>query len=730
MLDFLAHSPTFDTPDGHPLVEHLKKSADFAELFFHRVSMREFGALAGDVARHHDAGKYKTAFQQRLMGETAERVDHGTLGGQLLVRRYGEKIGRLLAFAVLGHHGAMPNGAAVGDGHRTLEDRLSDPVDEEAVSRFYKENPLPQPATLPRMPLCKSVGFEIAVLVRMLHSALVDADYLDTERYFEPQLFSARRSTPGLSRLYPRYKAYMETLERESPNPKSVVNQMRRLVRLDCEAAAALPKGFFTLTVPTGGGKTLASLGFALGHALAHPEIRRIVYAIPFTSIIEQNADVFAHALGRENVLEHHSSVNWSESPRYAQLAAENWDAPLIVTTNVQLFESLYAAKPSKCRKTHNLINAIIILDEAQALPDAMLKPCLQALCSLVRTYGATVVICTATQPDLSGVWPEQPEIREIINDVPALFSALKRTRTTMLGTLTDEALLSRVAAHEQALCIVNTRAHAQKLYRAMSGGMGVYHLSALMCPEHRTKKLNEIRGRLKRGERCIVFSTSLVEAGVDIDLPYVYRALAGLDSVAQAAGRCNRSGNLPRGEVFVFRPAEVKAPPDLKRLGAFLDEVEHLYPDLMDREAMDHYFRLRFASGGHQPDPLDDKGILARIEEHAGDGLFPFSQIAKDFEMIRSAGEPLFIPYDDRARDLIRQLHTGEDTGNTLRALQRYAVTVYPHQLKKLQGKGYACKVGDVNVLDAASRQMETLYTEDCGLNVDAEMATLFDFA
>ena len=241
----------------------------------------------------------------------------------------------------------------------------------------------------------------------------------------------------------------------------------------------------------------------------------------------------------------------------FSRLAAENWDAPVIITTNVQLFESLFSNKPSRCRKLHNLTNSIIILDEAQTIPDELLKPCLAALQCLSQNFGVTVVLCTATQPSLEKQWPEDIETREIIKQPEELYEAFRKVDVQSLGHLANKDLAERIYATEQVLCIVNTRNHARKIYDLLPQDESLYHLSALMCPAHRSDALHKIRERLDKGQPCRVVSTQLIEAGVDVDFPVVYRAAAGIDSIAQAAGRCNREGRLQTGKTYVFFPEE-----------------------------------------------------------------------------------------------------------------------------------------------------------------------------
>jgi len=352
---------------------------------------------------------------------------------------------------------------------------------------------------------------------------------------------------------------------------KTPVNALRHEILTACRAAAKLEPGHFSLTVPTGGGKTLSSLAFALEHAVKH-NLRRVIYVIPYTSIIEQNADVFKETVGDDQVIEHHSNLDEDDSTSKARLSAENWDAPIIVTTSVQFFESFFAAKPSRCRKLHNIIGSVVVLDEAQLVPVEYLAPILQTMDLLNRRYRISFVISTATQPafesreGFKGL--PMNSVREIISDIPRLYANLKRVEVEIpqnwVKTTRWEELATELLKEEQVLCVVSDRKSCRNLHKLMP--IGTYHLSALMCGQHRSKIITEIKQKLKEGAPVRVISTQLVEAGVDIDFPVVYRALAGLDSIAQAAGRCNREGKLTeKGRVVVFVPPK-KSPPGILR--------------------------------------------------------------------------------------------------------------------------------------------------------------------
>src|SRR5208337_3155069 len=431
----------------------------------------------------------------------------------------------------------------------------------------------------------------------------------------------------------------------------------RKKIFDQCVAAGSLPPGIFSLTVPTGGGKTLSSMAFALEH-LRKNNLKRIFYIIPYTSIIEQNAKVFRDIFGSRNVLEHHSNFDpatietddMDNGKEALRLSAENWDMPIVVTTNVQFFESLFSNKRSRCRKLHNLEKSVIILDEAQMLPTGYLKPCLAALSELVRNYGTTVILCTATQPKLGDLLDESIRPREIMQSPDQLYNSFKRVHVTDSGSLSDELLSARLRDRKQVLCIVNTRKHAKKLFDALEKYGNCYHLSARMCPVHRREKISEIKNLLKAGEDCRVISTQLIEAGVDIDFPVVYRTMTGIDSIAQAAGRCNREGKLPEGEVFVFKSTEPygKAT-SWQNLVAEIGEMALAESgDPLSLSTVADYFGRLYrykAEGG-----LDQKHILPLLEERSHELAFPFEDVADAFRIIEEGTKDLIIPYDYNA--------------------------------------------------------------------------------
>lgn len=459
--------------------------------------------------------------------------------------------------------------------------------------------------------------------------------------------------------------------------------------------------------MPTGGGKTLASLAFALEHAVRHG-MTRVIHVSPFTSIIEQTAAVFRQALSTEDdVLEHHASFDWEAAEGQGvdggegadalgrlRRSAENWDAPIVVTTSVQFFESLYAARTSACRKLHNIANSVIVLDEAQSLPIGLLRPCMAALDELQRNYGATVVLCTATQPALrekDGFTRgfQIGDDRELAPDPARLYAQLRRVRVENLAEpIADAVIAERFAEQPQMLCIVNSRSHARALFEAIAHLPGAAHLTTLMCPRHRRAVLAKVRDRLTDRQPVRLVSTSLIEAGVDIDFPEVWRAAAGLESIAQAAGRCNREGKAPLGRTVVFEPRDAAPPRELKEAwqatGAILRKSGGADQDLLGLDAVRDYFgELYWRKGEAALDAAmvgGYRGILPAIAERKDDARFPFASIAEAFKMIDEVMAPVIVPYDDEARATLDRIAAMDrPLSPDLRRLQQYTVPIPP---------------------------------------------------
>lgn len=458
--------------------------------------------------------------------------------------------------------------------------------------------------------------------------------------------------------------------------------------------------------------------------------MERIIYVIPFTSIIEQNAAVFKDILGYDNVLEHHSNFQYAEDEdedrtdilKKLKLSTENWDVPVVVTTNIQFLESLFADRSSKCRKLHNIAKSIIILDEAQMIPTTFLKPCLSALSELVTNYGTSIVLCTATQPALKGLIPDGMNPVEIAPDPKCLYDVFRRVTVTDIGELDDTELSERLLRHEQVLCIVNTRNHAYKVHDLIKEQEGIYHLSARMCPTHRTRKLKQIREALQNGGICRVISTQLIEAGVDVDFPVVYRSSAGIDSIAQAAGRCNREGRMARGQVFVFKSKSHGLPKGwFSRTVSVSEIVLRKHDDPLSMEAINNYFSILYDL---EAQGLDEKDIMRRFEEDAKKLAFPFREIAKDFKLIDTDMIPIIIPCDNKCRELVNKAPYMNFPGNLGRLFQTYIVQVYPYEFNELKKLGVIRNVAEYYHVLA----QESYYSDETGLAVSKDMSKTDD--
>jgi CRISPR-associated endonuclease/helicase Cas3 len=748
---FYAHTGTrADRHDWQSLKDHLHQVARLAA---DNASTFQAGDWAHIVGLLHDLGKYSKEFQLRLNGSNA-RADHATAGAKLIVQHVSETMGahwgpmaKLMAYAIAGHHTGLPNGVDDGQARSSLKQRLSlefgknipglDPVWRAEIS-------LPQTLKVPALkthhPPGKYVNFGPGFFTRMLFSCLIDADRIDTENH--------ARHTVGLRPLASRYPTictlqsqigrYLAQMSAAAQDTE--VNKLRQKILRHACSKADLPPGLFSLTVPTGGGKTLTSLAFGLDHAVKHQK-RRLIYVIPFTSIIEQTADVFRKALSENQsaVLEHHSTfdrdklagqyekASASRKADYRdklRLAMDSWDAPIIVTTAVQFFESLFSDRPSQCRKLHNIAGSVIILDEAQTLPLKLLRPIMAAIDELALNYGCSVVLCTATQPALKesdAFHNGFKDVREIAPHPEELFVKLRRTQVKSLGPQTDEQLVDHLRAREQVLMIVNNRRHARELFDAIAQEPGAYHLTTAMCAEHRSQKLADIRQRLKGGLPCRLVATSLIEAGVDVDFPSVFRAEAGLDSIAQAAGRCNREGRraLENSEVFVFQTPEWKAPPELAQLAAPMRSILRNHAgDVLAPAALKSYFQQVYNDRGSE---LDGQGIL-KMHRETKHFDYPFQNIAQAFRMIDSHMLPIIVPFDGTARenlDWLRRLPENMSVSGPSKKLQRYVVQVPERAFGRLVKLGAVVPISPERFGDQFHELVtDSLYSDSAGLN------------
>lgn len=691
-MKFYAHSGTkSDQSDWQVLSDHLNSVATLSKAKASAFGAEEMAFFAGLL---HDLGKYSIEFQNRLNGSSLP-ADHSTAGAKVAVELWG-KLGYLIAFVIAGHHAGLANGVDQGVGRSTLISRLG--------FQFGKEIPVLDPIWQIDLPLQANIslpilkvkqnlsGFQFAFFIRMLYSCLVDSDFIDTDNFYRSINNQSSRpiSKINVSHLKLKLDEFLSALETKAiEKNNSPLNILRSEILASVKQKAILEKGLFSLTVPTGGGKTFASMSFALDHAYKH-NLRRVIYVIPYTSIIEQNAQVFRSAfgeLGESAVLEHHSSFNESaiqSKNAFDKLktASENWDAPVIVTTSVQFFESLFADKSSRCRKLHNIAESVIIFDEAQNLPLKLIRPILASIDELSRNYRCSLVLCTATQPTFdisSGMFNGLENVRELAPNPQFLFDSLRRVRVKNLGILSDDELQNHLLENKQVLMIVNNRRQARKLFDGIKHIRGARHLTTLMCAKHRSIVLEEVKQDLIKGLPCRLISTSLVEAGVDIDFPTVFRAETGLDSIAQAAGRCNREGKRDPSNsmVFIFETDKKiwRSPPELEQAAFFArSAIRNNESDPLSIKAITEYFQALFKKKGKE---LDAKNILKMHEDHADTLLFPFQKISSNFEMIESVLQPVIIDYDSDSNKLINELRFSQSALSIARGLQRYLVQI-----------------------------------------------------
>ncbi len=664
----------------HELGDHLRSVAHLAKNFADEFGCGDWAFLAG---LWHDLGKYSSEFQNYIKSKSGYdseahleqqkgRVDHSTAGAIHSIEKL-KKRGQIIAYLIAGHHAGLPDWNSEKAGASSLSTRISNTSLYDRVcclDQVRLSDDLPVPVSKP--PGCDAH----ALWIRMLFSCLVDADFLDTESFMNAERNALRGGYPSLSELEVKFSTFMANkLQKVESNP---LNQLRAAVLKRCKQAAEWESGIFSLSVPTGGGKTLSSMAFALNHALMHGK-RRIIYVIPYTSIIEQTANEFRSIFG-DAVVEHHSNFDSEKETTQSRLASENWDAPIIVTTNVQFFESLFAARSSRTRKLHNIVNSVVILDEVQLLETKFLGPINKMLQALSDYYNMTAVLCTATQPEFveriqhGRRFQGLRNVREIIDEPHLLYDKLKRVRVQVPDSLSEkrswEDIAQELQIYPSVLCIVNRRDDCRELFRLMP--VGTYHLSALMCGQHRSDVISEIKQKLKAGEPIRVISTQLVEAGVDLDFPVVYRALAGIDSITQAAGRCNREGRLDLGKVVVFIPPKPASQGILRKGETIARQMlQTNKADPLHPESISSYFQQFYSS----INDFDSERILDDLESR--DLEFQFRTAAEKFKLIDDSSQAsVFVHYGD-AQERIKALFDGGPSRDVLRRLQRYSVNI-----------------------------------------------------
>lgn len=704
---FLAHI----SEDGlreQSILEHLKGTADLACRFASAFDSGDWGYGCGLL---HDIGKYSDGFQKRLHG--GKITDHATAGAKELY----QKNNYVGAYCISGHHSGLLDGGSAADtgGEATLKGRMQKELDD--YQEFRNEVTIPAFKAPPLKPLGRG-GFSLSFFIRMLFSCLVDADYLDTEAFMTDGC-AGRGKFDSIETLFERLYLYVESwLKNEE---LSTVNGRRTEILKACLERGKEEQGIFRLTVPTGGGKTVSSLAFALQHARKH-KLVRVIYVIPYTSIIEQNAQIFKEILGDGNVLEDHCNVVYEDPDKLnkIQLAAENWDCPVVVTTNVQFFESLFSNKSTKCRKLHNMADSVIIFDEAQMLPVNYLKPCIQAISELVYNYHSTVVLCTATQPSLQSFFPPQLNAAEICPRVQEQYDFFRRTVFRNVGEIAEAELTEQLKEHTQVLCILNSRKGVQRIFGMLQEEEGTYHLSTFMYPRHRKKLLTIIRDRLDKGLPCRLIATSLVEAGVDFDFPSVFRELAGVDSMIQAAGRCNREGMRQKETcvttIFTLDKAEENhIPQSLKLPVSVSGQVAEKYDDIAFLEAIADYFSRLYHFRG---EGLDAKNIVGQMEEGRRSLLFPFATVAKQFRLIENDTATILIDREPEARILAERIRRGEYSRQLIRDTGQYCVNVYEQDFDKLNGAGRLEAIAPGFYVLRNKEQ----YSEEMGLQIQVE--------
>ena len=691
--------------------EHLSGVANLAERFANEFGMGSWGRVLGLL---HDKGKERKAFQDYIKKNSGydstiqypTEHTHAFVGGVIAKSLYGKAATDLLCNQIVSHHTG-----------------LHDYYEMDGI--LNKEIPLGVNQSVEKIGLNKP-PFALDLkdfnhLSRMLFSCLVDADYLDTELFMDEESARKRINDIKLESLLPLLETYIDNLQ--TCSAESEVNAIRRIVQERCVSTADMAKGFYSLTVPTGGGKTLSSLVWALRHAV-HNGMKRIIIAIPYTSIIVQTASILKKIFGEESVLEHHSNFDpqsvKKEFRHKAKLATENWDYPIVVTTNVQLFESMFSNKPSDCRKLHNIANSVIILDEVQTLPTDYLQPIVDALKSYQRMFGISVLFTTASQPVLSGLiegcnpqaaFQGIDNITEIIPKEYVLHERLRRVRLDIDNTgSTYDEIANRLLRHDKVLCIVNTRNDAREIFERLPKEGLTIHLSRMMCPRHVSKAIQEIKQALSDNSETVirVVATQLIEAGVDIDFPVVYRQEAGLDSILQAAGRCNREGKLDIATTYVFSLSV-----EHKLYGSIIDANNARLNminvnDWFAPETMTEYFRQLYCRK-ETFDKKDLKTLLYKPTEMC------FAEATKEFRLIEETGKTVYVNMDD-SLELVERLKNDGITYSLMKQLSQYSVNIHERDFLKLWSYGAIEEVieGIYVVNDRAQ------YDENIGLRLD----------
>lgn len=674
--------------------EHCVGVANLAEEFAEEFGMGSWGNAMGLL---HDKGKERVAFQQYIrtvnglsvtVGKPYAEHHHAFVGGILATHLMGNSVLNLLTNQIISHHTGLHDYV---DAENIIGERqLPKEINKEDIILnipLLRKELLDSPFSKYNLDV-----MHFHHLSRVLFSCLVDADRLDTERFMDEASWKKRGCSSAIADLFPKLEAYLRKLQQQAPDTE--VNRIRRIVQEQCCMTSSGERGFYSLTVPTGGGKTLSSLLWAMKHAISHG-MKRIIIAIPYTSIIVQTAGLLKEIFGEDNVLEHHSNFNPDEIKdeevrEKAKLATENWDYPIIVTTNVQLFESMFSNKPSDCRKLHNIVNSVLILDEVQTLPTDFLQPIVDALKAYQKMFGVSVLFTTASQPVLSGLikgtnpmtgFEGIDHITEIIPKKFALHDKLRRVTLEIDNTgKTYDEIATKVAIYNKVLCIVNTRKDAKELYDRLPDEGVKLHLSRMMCPAHVSETIRKIKALLKDESQPVVrvIATQLVEAGVDIDFPVVFRQEAGLDSILQAAGRCNREGKHSAGTTFVFSLAADKRVPFGTMAAA--NNARLNLPEGSDWFApsvIEKYFHQLY-SRKNTFDNKDMKHYLYNPNELC------FDTASKEFRLIDDDCMNIIVNWEN-SMELVEKLKEYGCTYPLMKQLAKYTVGVHRSDFDKL---------------------------------------------
>lgn len=674
-IQYIAHLDPDQVRAPQSLLEHLQNVSKLAEQFAVTPEMK---AVAAQCGLYHDSGKFSQEFQKYIRGLKHGRIDHSTAGAQLL-QQTGSLTGRLEAFCIAGHHAGIPNGGSRVDtaNEGTLCGRLKKEIPD--FSAYKRELPPPQRLMefekvasqygIPQNPNCIAIN----LWLRMLFSCLVDADFLDTEAYMKNGQVQ-RGQFATIDELAAKFFSLLKA--KGFFAPKNNINRKRCEILCRCmDYGKKRPAGIYTLTVPTGGGKTISAFAWAMEQARTYHK-KRIIYVIPYTSIIEQTADNLCSFLGDENVIEHHSQAEYDDTQEKLsrkRLATENWDAPVIVTTNVQFFESLFANRTSRCRKLHNMADSVILFDEVQMFPVNFLTPVLQSLEALVQRFSCSLLFCSATQPEFnSATIPSlklHPKPVEIMDNLPDLYRFFKRTIMVNEGLKDYDWVADRISENPQCLCICLTKDEALQIYQRVKGECT--YLSTNLCPSHRQQVIQEMKEKLKKGEICRMVSTSIISVGVDIDFPVVYLEENGVDSLIQGAGRCNREGKKSAAEslVHIFSTEKIQNSRFMRQERQCMQLVEQQYSDMTLPDAIKAYFQELY---GAKESILDEKGILELS------GKVAFATIGEKFKLIEDHTRNLFIPWDDEAKQIEQQLRAGIFTRELMRKAGKYMVSVW----------------------------------------------------